>query len=60
MPAHSAEDEQAADLQTQTDTAVLKTEAADVVSNTQRNQRAAARRFNSRNKDKRSSSSSAL
>ncbi|XP_044046594.1 pentatricopeptide repeat-containing protein 1, mitochondrial [Siniperca chuatsi] len=54
MPAQSAEDEQA-ELQSETDTAVLKTEAADGLTETQRNQRAAARRYNSRNKDKRSS-----
>ncbi|XP_031145313.1 pentatricopeptide repeat-containing protein 1, mitochondrial [Sander lucioperca] len=51
MPAQSAEDEQA-ELQSKTDTEVLKTEAADGLTETQRNQRAAARRYHSRNKDK--------
>ncbi|KAM9363569.1 pentatricopeptide repeat-containing protein 1, mitochondrial [Symphorus nematophorus] len=54
MPAQSAEDEQA-ELQSETDAAVLKTEATDGLTEAQRNQRAAARRFNSRNKDKKSS-----
>lgn len=54
MPAQSAEDEQA-ELQSETDAAALKTEAADGLTEAQRNQRAAARRFNSRNKDKTSS-----
>ncbi|XP_053193345.1 pentatricopeptide repeat-containing protein 1, mitochondrial [Scomber japonicus] len=60
MPAHSAEDEQAAELQAQTDSAVLKTEGGDVLTEAERKQRAAARRYNTRNKDKRSRSSSAL
>ncbi|TDH15737.1 hypothetical protein EPR50_G00013020 [Perca flavescens] len=51
MPAQSTDDEQA-ELQSKTDTEVLKTEAADGLTETQRNQRAAARRYNSRNKDK--------
>lgn len=51
MPAQSTEDEQAG-LQSEVDAAALKTEAADGL---QRNQKAAARRFNSRNKDKTSS-----
>ncbi|XP_070779577.1 pentatricopeptide repeat-containing protein 1, mitochondrial [Enoplosus armatus] len=52
MPAQSAEDEQA-ELQAETDTAVLKIE--DGLTETQRNQRAAARRYNIRNKNKTSS-----
>ncbi|XP_069024094.1 pentatricopeptide repeat-containing protein 1, mitochondrial [Embiotoca jacksoni] len=59
MPAQSAEEEQAG-LQSETDAAVLKPEAADGVTEAQRNQRAAARRFHSHNKDKRSGTVSAL
>lgn len=53
MPAQSAEDEKA-ELQSKTSSAVLETEAADAVTEVQRNQRA-ERRFNSRKKDKKSS-----
>lgn len=60
MPAQSAEDEQEAELQAEMDPAVLKTEAADGLTEAQRNQRAAARRYRSCNKDKTSSSVSAL
>ncbi|XP_075947668.1 pentatricopeptide repeat-containing protein 1, mitochondrial [Anarhichas minor] len=55
MPAQSAEDDQA-ELQSETDTEELNTEAADGLTATQRNQRAAARRYKPHNKDKRSSS----
>ncbi|XP_070683911.1 pentatricopeptide repeat-containing protein 1, mitochondrial [Pempheris klunzingeri] len=55
MPAQSAEDERQAELQPETDAAVLKTEAADGLKETQRNQRAAAGRHNSHNKNKKSS-----
>lgn len=54
MPAQSAEDEQA-ELQSETDSAVLKTEAADGLTKRERNQKAAARRYKSHNKDKKSS-----
>lgn len=54
MPAQSAEDEQA-EQQVGTDTAGLKTEAEDGLTETQRNQRAAARRYNSRKNNKMSS-----
>lgn len=54
MPAQSAEDEQA-EQQVGTDTAGLKTEAEDGLTDTQRNQRAAARRYNSRKNNKMSS-----
>ncbi|XP_076583551.1 pentatricopeptide repeat-containing protein 1, mitochondrial [Chaetodon auriga] len=53
MPAQSAEDEKA-ELQSKTSSAALKAEAADAVTEVQRNQRA-ERRFNSRKKDKKSS-----
>lgn len=49
MPAQSAEDEQA-ELQSETDSVVMKTEDADGLTESQRNQRAAARRYNSYNK----------
>ncbi|XP_034544007.1 pentatricopeptide repeat-containing protein 1, mitochondrial [Notolabrus celidotus] len=52
-PAQSPEDEQTS-LQTATDAAVLKTEAADGLTENQRSRRAAARRVNTR-KDKMSS-----
>ncbi|XP_068593555.1 pentatricopeptide repeat-containing protein 1, mitochondrial [Cebidichthys violaceus] len=55
MPAQSAGDDQA-ELQSETDTEELNTEAADGLTATQRNQRAAARRYKPHNKDKRSSS----
>lgn len=48
-PAQSAEDEQA-ELQSRTDSAVMITEAAGGLTESQRNQRAAARRYNSRKK----------
>uniref|UniRef100_UPI0037E6FB8F pentatricopeptide repeat-containing protein 1, mitochondrial n=1 Tax=Semicossyphus pulcher TaxID=241346 RepID=UPI0037E6FB8F len=51
MPAQSAEDKQA-ELQAETDADVLKTEAADGLTENHRNQKAAARRFNSRKKDR--------
>ncbi|XP_040003168.1 pentatricopeptide repeat-containing protein 1, mitochondrial [Xiphias gladius] len=51
MPAQDAESERA-ELQTETDAAELKTEAADGLVQAQRNQKAAARRYNSRNRDK--------
>ncbi|KAL7404720.1 hypothetical protein ABVT39_018485 [Epinephelus coioides] len=54
MPAQGAEDDQAG-LQSEADAAVLKTEAEDGLTENQRNQRAAARRYNSRKKDKTSS-----
>ncbi|XP_035516153.1 pentatricopeptide repeat-containing protein 1, mitochondrial [Morone saxatilis] len=57
-PAQSAEDEQAelqAELQAVTDTAGLRTAAKEGPTESQRNQRAAARTYNSRNKDKKSS-----
>ncbi|XP_034455596.1 pentatricopeptide repeat-containing protein 1, mitochondrial [Hippoglossus hippoglossus] len=50
MPALDAKDEQA-ELHTETEAAELKTEAADGLTSSQRNQKAAARRFGSR-KDK--------
>lgn len=48
-PAQSAEDEQA-EPQTQADSAATKTEASDALTESQKNQRAAARRYNSRKK----------
>ncbi|XP_029288099.1 pentatricopeptide repeat-containing protein 1, mitochondrial [Cottoperca gobio] len=51
MPAQSAVDEQA-ELQSEMDAAVLKTEAADGLTESERNMRGAARRYGSRNKDK--------
>ncbi|XP_049427617.1 pentatricopeptide repeat-containing protein 1, mitochondrial [Epinephelus fuscoguttatus] len=54
MPAQGAEDDRAG-LQSEADAAVLKTEAEDGLTENQRNQRAAARRYNSRKKDKTSS-----
>ncbi|XP_037621128.1 pentatricopeptide repeat-containing protein 1, mitochondrial [Sebastes umbrosus] len=51
MPAQSAEDVQA-ELQSETDAEVLKTEVADGLTENQRNQRAAARRYNSDYKGK--------
>lgn len=55
MPAQSADDEQA-ELQTATDSAVLKTGVGtDGLTETERNQRAAARRYKSPSKDKKSS-----
>lgn len=54
MPAKSAADEQA-ELQTVTDPAVLKTEATDGLTETERSQRAAARRYKFYSKDKKSS-----
>lgn len=59
MPAQSAEDEQAA-LQSEADSAVARTEAADELTESQRNQRAAARRYNSRNAKKSSAALSQL
>ncbi|XP_041790247.1 pentatricopeptide repeat-containing protein 1, mitochondrial [Chelmon rostratus] len=53
MPAQSVEDEEA-ELQSKTDSAVMKTEAADALTEAQRNQRTAATRFNSHKKDKKS------
>lgn len=54
MPAQSAEDEQAAP-QRETDSAVAVTGDADGLTESQRKQRAAARRYHSRNKDSKSS-----
>ncbi|GAA6221625.1 pentatricopeptide repeat-containing protein 1, mitochondrial-like [Lates japonicus] len=54
MPAQGAEDKQA-EVQTEPDAAALETEAADGLSQPQRNQKAAARRYYSRNKGKTSS-----
>ncbi|XP_029002631.1 pentatricopeptide repeat-containing protein 1, mitochondrial [Betta splendens] len=51
MPAQSDDDTQV-ELQLQTDSALLKAEAVDGLTEAERNQRAAARRYNSRNKDK--------
>lgn len=48
-PALSAEEEQA-EQQAQSDSAVTKTEASDGLTESERNQRAAARRYNSRKK----------
>lgn len=59
MPAQSAEEEQGA-LQSQTDAAELRTEAADGLTEAQRNHRAAARRCHTRNRDRKSSSTSAV
>lgn len=59
MPAQSAEEEQGA-LQSQTDAAELRTEAADGLTEAQRNHRAAARRYHTRNRDRKSSSASAV
>lgn len=59
VPAQSADDVQA-ELQLQRDTAVLKTEAEDGLTEAERNQRAAARRYHSRNKDKTICTASAL
>ncbi|XP_054460515.1 pentatricopeptide repeat-containing protein 1, mitochondrial [Anoplopoma fimbria] len=53
MPAQSAEDDQA-DLESETDSEVMKTED-DGLTEAQRNQKAAARRYKPRNKDKKSS-----
>lgn len=53
MPAQTLEDEQA-QLHSETDSAVTKTDAADGLTESQRNQRAAARRFNSQRKNKKS------
>lgn len=55
MPAQSAEDEQAAPPQRETDSAVAVTGDADGLTESQRKQRAAARRYHSRNKDSKSS-----
>ncbi|XP_061575860.1 pentatricopeptide repeat-containing protein 1, mitochondrial [Cololabis saira] len=52
MPVQSAEDDQS-DLQSEMDDAVLKTEAADGLTQAQRNQKAAARRYHSRHRDER-------
>lgn len=49
MPAHSSDDAQV-ELQLQRDS--TKAEAADGLTQAERNQRAAARRYHSRNKDK--------
>ncbi|XP_010731940.3 pentatricopeptide repeat-containing protein 1, mitochondrial [Larimichthys crocea] len=59
MPAKSAADEQA-ELQTVTDPAVLKTEATDGLTETERSQRAAARRYKFHSKDKKSSATCTL
>lgn len=48
-PAQSAEDEQA-EPQTQMDSAATKTETSDALTESQKSQRAAARRYNSRKK----------
>lgn len=49
-PAQSAEDEQA-ELQRQTDSATTRTDALDELTESQKNQRAAARRYHSRRKN---------
>ncbi|KAG7485685.1 hypothetical protein JOB18_015880 [Solea senegalensis] len=54
MPAQDAEDENA-ELQTETDAAQLKTECEDGLTEALRNQRAAARRYNSHKQNKTSS-----
>lgn len=59
MPAQSAEEPQA-ELRSQTDAAALTTEAADGLTEAQRNQKAAARRYHTRNRSKTSSSVSAV
>lgn len=59
MPALSADEEQA-QLQSKTSAVVLKTEGADRLPEPQKNQRAAARRYHPRNKDKKSSTVSAM
>lgn len=59
MPAQSAEEEQGA-LQSQTDAAELRTEATDGLTEAQRNHRAAARRCHTRNRDRKSSSTSTV
>lgn len=57
MPAQGADDKQA---ELQTDSVVVKTEAADGLTESERNQRARARRHHSRNKDKTNSTAAAL
>ncbi|KAK2817304.1 hypothetical protein Q5P01_025495 [Channa striata] len=59
MPAWSSEEEQA-ELQREMSAAPLTTDAEDGLMKAQRNQRAAARRYHSRNKDKTDSTLSAL
>lgn len=51
MPAQTSEDEQV-QLQSEMDSPVTKTDAADGLTDSQRNQRAAARRFNSQRNNK--------
>lgn len=59
LPAQSSDEEQL-ELQSQTDGAVMKTEAADGLTEAQRNQRAAAGRYKSRHRDKASRAMPAL
>lgn len=59
MPAQSAEEPQA-ELQSKTDAVALRAEAADGLTEAQRSQRAAARKYHTRNRDKTRGSVSAV